>query len=193
MSTPAPSLDPEQRKHEWLPEQAPPQKEPFWKPGKFITGGLAVIGALGGLIANVQNIADFLQPSLSGDWVLTEKITKSSYRAYVGHTATFSLFLVHHGHTLTGSGEKLQVDGKDIPTGQHQPIRVTGEVSGEEAILRYDQKPGPDGAARETSGGFTLKTVRSGFLRRQVDRLEGTFSGDAAATSGTAVSVRKPN
>jgi hypothetical protein len=190
MSPPAPSFDNDTKKQpgndrsSYLPES-------FWKPGKVITAGLALVAAVAGLIANVQGIADFMQPSLSSQWLLTETNAESSYKPYIGMTSTFQLFLLHDGHNLKGDGEKIQVDGKDIPIAQHQPITVTGDVSSGDVILKYVEKPGPNGAARTTTGEFSLKTIRSGMFSRQVARLEGSFWGTAAATSGTVVAIRK--
>ena len=190
MSTPAQSFDNQTQKPS-SNETPASRPDSFWKPSKIITAGLALIAAVAGLIANVQGIADFLQPSLSGQWLLTVKNVESSYKPYVGMTSSFQVFLLHDGHTLKGDGEKVQVDGKDIPIAQHQPISVSGEVAGGNVILKYTEKPGPDKAARPTSGEFRLKTVGSGLLSRHVARMEGSFWGTAAATSGTAVAIRK--
>jgi|SRR6516162_1080404 hypothetical protein len=106
MSSPAPSPS-----H----EPAPSQPKPFWNPGKLIATALAVIAAVAGLIANLTGIFQFLQPSLSGQWLLTMHIQQSTDSAYVGKTATFQIFLINDGQNVTGAGEKIQVDGKDIP------------------------------------------------------------------------------
>src|SRR5580692_6580837 len=126
MSTPAQSFDNQTRKPS-SNEQPASRQESFWKPTKIITTALALIAAVAGLIANVQGIARFFQPSLSGQWLLTVKNTESSYKPYIGMTSTFELVLLHDGDTVSGDGEKVQVEGKNIPIAQHQPIHVMGE------------------------------------------------------------------
>ena len=51
--------------------------------------------------------------------------------------------------------------------------------------MTYDEKPGPDGRARETSGQFTLNVIRAGILSRRAARMDGAFTGTAAAMTGT--------
>lgn len=157
---------------------------------KFVTGALAVLAAVAGLIANIDKIQDFFRPSLSGEWRLTVTINQSSFRAYEGRSATYRIFVTHTGTTLSGTGEKVMVDAKEIPVPARQPIEFTGDIAGDVVTARYVLKPGTDGAARETRGQFVWKIIRGGILSRQAIRLEGTFTGTAASTSGVALAVR---
>src|ERR1700733_7432561 len=156
MATPAPALDNTAR------------QESFWRPGRLIAASLAAIATVAGLIGNVQGVSEFvsglMQPSLSGQWLLTLTIKDASYKPYVGLTSTFQVFLIQDGHNLTGNGEKIQVGGQNIPIGQHEQIMVKGELSGDTVFLKYTEKPGRDRAARPTSGDFALKVVRAGTL-----------------------------
>jgi hypothetical protein len=67
---------------------------------------------------------------------------------------------------------------------------MTGEISRSQVIFSYKEKPGPDGKARETSGQFVLNILRDGILSRTASRMQGTFSGTAAATTGTAIATK---
>ena len=57
-------------------------------------------------------------------------------------TTTFSVNPVQNGNNLIGDGEKVQVDGKDIPRGQHELISLTGQVSGNNAFLEFKERSG---------------------------------------------------
>jgi len=142
-----------------------------------------------GLIANVGSLTDFMRPSLSGPWLLTLDIRHSSLKSYEGMSTTFQLYLVQDAHTVTGRGEKIKVNGKEIPPLQHQQINLKGTVSGDDVTMTYVQTAGPDRASRQTDGEFTLKVLRAGMLTRQASRMEGSFSGTAASTTGTAVAI----
>jgi hypothetical protein len=170
-------------------EQPASTSKPKWSLTKLVTGALATIAAVATLIANIRGIETFLQPSVTGPWLLTMNIQQSSYQPYVGHSATFTLSLISDGHLVTGSGEKIQVDGKDIPFGQHQPITVSGPISGTALTLDYKEKAGPDGAARETTGQLDLTIHRAGLLSRTAASLSGKFNGTAAESSGTITAV----
>jgi hypothetical protein len=175
-----------------LPNVSSSERDLFWKPRRIVTAALASIAAVAGLIANVGSLTDFLQPSLSGPWLLTLGIQHSSLKSYEGMSATFQLFLVQDAHSITGKGEKIKVNAKDIPASQHQQISLRGTVSGDVATLSFVQTAGRDGAARQTDGELTLKVRRAGILGRQASLLEGSFSGTAASTTGSAVAIPQP-
>ena len=140
----------------------------------------------------VECIVDCIQPLLSGPWLLTLDIRHSSLKSYEGMSATFQLYLVQDAHTVTGMGEKIKVNAKDIPPAQHQQISLKGTVSGDVVTMSYVQTAGPDGASRQTDGEFRLKILRAGMLSRQASRMEGSFSGTAASTTGNAVAIPQP-
>ena len=98
---------------------------------RYVTGVLAALAAVAGLISNVDKIEDFFRPSLSGEWRLTVTINHSSYRAYEGASATYRVFVTHTGTTLTGTGERVMVDAQEVPTQTRQPIDLTGEITGD--------------------------------------------------------------
>jgi hypothetical protein len=169
------------------------EKRTFWKPGRMIAAGLITgTAVVAGLISNVGTITDFIQPSLSGPWLVTMNIKESSLKRYDSMNTTFQLYLVQDGHSVTGTGEKTKVDGQDIPIAQHQQMKVSGSVSGGRVSLQYTQTAGADGASRKTDGMFDFKVIRSGIFSRQAARMEGTFSGTAASTSGDAVAIPNP-
>lgn len=161
----------------------------FSKPIRLITSALALIAGAGTLIANIDIITAAFEPSLSGAWMLTLTNKNSALKTYEGMNFTYQLYLVQDANRVTGRGEKIEVNGKDIPTGQHQTIDLTGSVSGGVVTIGFIQKAGPDGAARPTNGDLSLRIVRAGRLSQKVSRMEGNFSSTAAATTGTAVAI----
>ena len=163
-----------------------------WKPRGLLGAGITCIAAATGLIVNVGNMTDFVQPSLSGPWLLTLNIRQSSFKSYEGMSATYQIYLVQDGHAVTGRGEKIKVNAKDISPAQHQQISLKGVVSGNAVTINYVQSAQPHGASRQTDGEFTLKILRAGMLSRQVSRMEGSFSAIAAASTGSAVAVPQP-
>jgi len=164
----------------------------FWGSRRILAATLASIAAVAGLIANVGSLSDFMQPSLSGPWLLTLDTQHSSLKSYEGMNTTFQLYLVHDAHSVTGRGEKIKVNGKEIPWAQHQHISLKGAVSGDVVTMSYVQTAGPDRASRQTEGEFKLKVLRAGALSRQASRMEGSFAGTAASSTGTAVAVPQP-
>ncbi|HTT61227.1 MAG TPA: hypothetical protein VMG35_05280 [Bryobacteraceae bacterium] len=165
-----------------------PERALFWKPWRIVAGVLTSIAAVAGLIANVGAVTDFMQPSVSGPWLLTLSIQHSSVKRFEGTTAAFQVYLDQDGHRVTGKGEKVKVNDQRIPRGQHQLLSLRGTVSGDVVTMEYGES---NGDSRQTVGEFTLKIRREGKLSRQTSRMEGSFSGTAASTSGTAVAVRQ--
>src|SRR5580700_10800176 len=96
-----------------------PERTFFRKPIRFITSALALIAGAGTLIANIDIITTAFEPSLSGSWVLTLSNRSSTMKTYEGMIFTYQLYLVQDANHVTGRGEKIKVNGKDIPTGQH--------------------------------------------------------------------------
>jgi hypothetical protein len=164
----------------------------FWRPLRFITSALAFIAGAGTLIANIDTITAAFEPSLSGAWVLTLSNKNSAIKTYEGLNLTYQLYLVQDANHVTGRGEKIKVNGKEIPSGQHQQIDLKGSISGSVVTIDFIQRAGRDGAARQTDGDLSLKIVRAGRLSRQVSRLEGSFSSTAASTTGTALAIPQP-
>jgi hypothetical protein len=162
----------------------------FWKPIRVITSVLAFIGGAATLIANVDTFKAVFEPSLGGAWVLTLNNKNSSLKTYEGMNSTYQLYLVEDdADHLTGTGEKIKVNGKDIPTAQHERLDLKGSVSGGVVAITFIQKAGPDGAARQTTGDLNLKILRAGKLSHRVSRLDGSFSSTAASTTGTALAT----
>jgi hypothetical protein len=161
----------------------PSPEKPFWNPLKLIAATIAAIAAVAGLISNVESILDFLQPSVSGQWMLTQTVGTSN--------ATFVLNLDQHGHKLTGDAIQIQVDGQAIPPARQNEMKLRGQISGTDVMLEYTEKPAHQGSGHETLGELSLNVIRPGVLTRRISRMEGTFSATEASTSGKSVAVPK--
>jgi hypothetical protein len=158
--------------------------------GNLIITALAILGGAAAFITNIDKIQDFFQPSLDGMWVLTNTIEGSTFSSYRGLPVTYHVFLTHNGRQVSGTGEKIMENGKEIPTSAHSPIEIAGEVQGRSVVARFVLKPAPDGAARETRVQFEWRVVRGGFPSRTAVRLEGTFISTGASSRGQSTGVR---
>jgi hypothetical protein len=160
-------------------------------PWKLITTLAAGLAGIAALITNIDTIADLFTPSVAGAWQITETIKKSTYMPYIGERATYRVTLYQDGSKVSGTGEKIMVNDKQIPPSQKQPLEIIGgNIEGGELKVSFKLEPAPDKAARETRGEFNWHVVRGGIFKTTAIRLEGTFWGTVADTQGDAVAVR---
>ncbi|HEX8517231.1 MAG TPA: hypothetical protein VF868_13625 [Bacteroidia bacterium] len=117
--------------------------------------------------------------NVNGKWKITCHIKSSTYKAYVGKSSGFKIYLTQDDDKIKGQGEMWWVDDKEIPYEQHLPITVEGKVDGENMVLSYTQV----GSKRTTVGEMVLNTSGG-------DVLNGSFSGTAADAKGTVTAER---
>lgn len=147
---------------------------------------LGAIAAIALLVVNVDTLANFLRPSMDGEWTFVVTITNSNLPVYIGMTSTYTLDIRDRGSIVSGYAEKIRVNGAPIPIKERQGLEFKdAHVVWNDVKVTYLLKPAIDGAARETTGSFAWKTTRAGILSRQAVRLDGVFSGRAADSSGT--------
>jgi hypothetical protein len=79
-----------------------------------------------------------------------------------------------------GSGRKIAENGTPLQRAAQTPITVLGTVSGDQLMLTFVER----GARRESAGTFVLR-------RESDESLRGTFSSDAAKSSGTVEAYRR--
>ena len=95
----------------------------------MVAAALTSLAAVAGLIANVGSLTDFMQPSLSGPWLLTLDIQHSSLKSYEGMSATFQLYLVQDAHSVTGRGGELTLKIFRAGMLSRQASRMQGSFS----------------------------------------------------------------
>jgi hypothetical protein len=157
------------------------QQQISWKrKSKKIKGGILFLAAIIGIPSGIYGYYKHLTTkSIQGQWKITCHINSSSYRPYIGKSSGFKIYFIQEQDKVKGKGEMCWVDDKEIPYSQHVPIIVEGKVDGKKIILNYTQK----GEKRTTVGEIDLSA-------NSVNVFEGTFSGTAADTKGTAIAER---
>ncbi|MCB9163577.1 MAG: hypothetical protein H6592_03935 [Flavobacteriales bacterium] len=111
---------------------------------------------------------------LTGTWVLTNKVTGTTYRKYMDDTHEFRIEVVQTGDVLEGRG--VQSRYNDKPARNRYPIWFTqAEIKDDLVAINYGMK-----GSREFTGTFTLKVDKD-----DPTLLRGTFTSAAANTTGT--------
>ena len=144
---------------------------------KMVLGGLATLIATG---AAAAGIVEFYERravvDISGEWRLINTIEKTTYRPFNGLQLGYRIFLRQRGVEFEGDGEKWSENGVDIPSLQHTPIVLNGQLNGRQLRGTFREK----GQRRETVGTFEWTLEGEGHT------LTGTFTSTAAAASGTS-------
>lgn len=136
------------------------------------------------LVLFLLNEYIFRKINLTGEWVTTIKIEKTSYKPFENLTVEYKIHLIQKGYELSGSGEKI----KDIKPDGTQTVflrenRVILEVDGyferkyfarNKIYLNINE----EGRKRETRATYFLKFQNH-------NDLQGTFISTAADASGT--------
>ncbi|MDQ3440211.1 MAG: hypothetical protein M3478_07655 [Planctomycetota bacterium] len=119
---------------------------------------------------------------LSGTWSLDTEVQSSSMRAFEGLQLGYRLQLNQQGDRITGHGQKIRENGRELTAPARTPISVHGTIEGNQLVLTYTEQ----GHRRASHGTFVLQRDDDGTLR-------GKFSSDAAQSSGLAAARRPRN
>jgi hypothetical protein len=131
-------------------------------------------------------ILDSMRPrragDLTGSWEIQNVVSSTDYPAYRGLRLTYRIVLHQDGERISGDGKKWAENGRRIPAAQRTPIRLSGEMVGREARVRFTES----GNRRDSAGSFRwrLSADGTGFA--------GTFASSAAAARGVSAAVRLP-
>ena len=129
-----------------------------------------------------EPLGETAPPSLSGSWELRTIIEETSYPSFLGTQLTFRVNLTQTGERLQAEGEKLSEQStgaaaREYAPDSRTPITLEGAFLGERLVqLAFEER----GSLR-SSGGDMLLTVVS------PERLEGSFSSNAAGSAGRVV------
>jgi hypothetical protein len=124
-----------------------------------------------GVAASIDN--------LSGSWIFTNQVERSSKHSFNDLTLGFRMQLVQTGNRVQGYGVKWLENGRPLVSRSRTPITVAGTIDGRSLALTFTER----GARRITHGSFEMQLAEDGSLH-------GRFSSDAARSSGRAQAVR---
>ena len=116
---------------------------------------------------------------LSGWWMLTDHVERSSRHSFNDLTLGFRMQLVQTGNRVRGHGVKWLENGRPLAARSRTRITVDGMREGRRLALTFTER----GARRTSQGSFEMQLAEDGSL-------DGRFSSDAAHSSGRAEAVR---
>jgi hypothetical protein len=116
---------------------------------------------------------------LSGWWMLTNRVERSSANSFNNLRLGFRLRLDQTGNRVRGNGVKWLENGRPVALRNRTPIVVAGTMAGTRLVLTFTER----GARRTSRGTFEMELADDGSLA-------GRFSSDAARSSGWAQAVR---
>ncbi len=128
----------------------------------------------------VQTIKEL---NLTGQWALTNRIVTTSYAPYRGLRLGYDLSLQQRGTAITGKGEKVSENGREILASARSPISLTGKLEGRQLNLSFVE----NGVKRVTRGSFQLTVNEEGTA------WTGTFKQTAASTRGETTATKLPS
>lgn len=163
-ATPAPSA--KERRHPTVPPAAVPPTPVASEPARADTAA---------------EPDDETAPNISGRWMLTNAIHRTSHSAFRGLRIRFRIELEQHGDTITGRGRKFTIDDRPIPPAERSEIVFDGTVRGRDVIMRFVEH----GARRDSNGRVRWRISSDG------QSLEGTFDSSAADSAGRSHANRE--
>lgn len=132
-----------------------------------------------------ENTAASAEPviakALDGEWRVTNTVRETSYSAYQNLQLQYRIVLDVKGTTVTGRGEKIEEGGRGLPRQSRTPIQLNGSVHSDRIEATFVES----GKVRQSEGKFLWHLDPTGT------RATGTFTSDAANSSGSSVAVKK--
>ena len=129
----------------------------------------------------VASAEPVIAKALDGEWRVTNTVTETSYSAYQNLQLQYRIVLDVKGTTVTGRGEKIEEDGRGLPRQSRTPIQLNGSVHSDRIEASFVES----GKVRQSEGKFLWHLDPTGT------RATGTFTSDAANSSGSSVAVKK--
>ncbi len=158
-------------------QESPESAKKLWKSivGSTVTG-LAIVGGFLGIYTFVHGCSPY---DLNGKWIITNTIQSTSYHPYQGLKLGYTVYLTQHDTEITGTGEKETENGKELPTGAHSHVSITGSISRKKITATFVE----EGTERKTEGTFDWT-----YLSKNA--LDGRFTSTAADAEGPSVARR---
>jgi|SRR5690242_15095740 len=141
-------------------------------PAAIVTSATIV----GVFVAVYQFVVNYSMYDLTGEWMITDTIEKTSYHPHRGLRLAFRVHLIQKGRDITATGEKWSENDVPLPSRLHTPIKITGSINGKRITATFEE----EGAERR-SGGIFYWTIQE-----ETNSLRGTFTSTSADTSGSS-------
>jgi hypothetical protein len=130
---------------------------------------------------NTVSAEPVVAKALDGEWRVTNTVRETSYSAYQNLQLQYRIVLDVNGTTVTGRGEKIEEGGRGLPRQSRTPIQLNGSVHSDRIEATFVES----GKVRQSEGKFLWHLDPTGT------RATGTFTSDAANSSGSSVAVKK--
>lgn len=151
---------------------------------KYTTKGwtllIALLTGFTLVYGSIQGYDYFRTPDISGEWYITLTVEGSSLKSYIGDVHGIKIYFTQVDKAVTGSGEKVDYNGKELNFSEHTKLDFNGSLNGHIFKTQYNLY----GANRQTRGMFEAEITDGG------KKLVGTFSGTAAKSYGRITGVK---
>lgn len=138
-----------------------------------------------GFIASVVTVIGFIMiyipkssSDLTGEWLMTSKIEKSDYKAYIGSSVQWTMFITECENKVKGTAEKIKINGIDLDYKQRTSLEFEGVIEKNRLVINYFE----NGKMRRTSGIINV------ILEK--DKFSGQFSQTAASAGGSILGIK---
>ncbi len=118
--------------------------------------------------------------NLNGQWNVANVVEQTSFPAYQNLRLGYRVLISQTGNEFFAQGEKILENGKQLAVTARTAIHLKGSITGNTATATFTE----EGAKRSSNGRIVWQIDQSG------KRLVGTFSSDAADSSGSSVATR---
>ena len=144
--------------------------------GKYTKAGTII--ALISLIIAAISFVPKSSNNLTGEWLMTSKITKADMKAYIGAEVQWKMYITESDNKIQGTAEKIKINGIDVDYNQRTSLEFNGVIEKNKLTINYVE----NGKVRKTSG-----IIKSIF---QDDSFFGNFSQTASSTNGTIIGCK---
>jgi hypothetical protein len=107
-------------------------------------------------------------------------VEQTSFPAYQNLRLGYRVLISQTGNDFVAQGEKILENGKRLGVAARTAIHLTGSITGNTVSATFTE----EGAKRSSNGRIVWQIDQDG------KRLVGTFSSDAADSSGSSVATR---
>lgn len=139
---------------------------------KIISAIAAVITFSIGIWQFIEWRSERYQDRYDGQWTMQTEIETASYRPYVGMKAESILHVTQSDHNLSGTGEKVKVNGTALNFRDRTSMTFQGSIEDETFTINYFER----GKLRESSGMLSGEFTGN--------ELHGTLSSTASDSRG---------
>jgi hypothetical protein len=119
-------------------------------------------------------------PNLNGQWNVVNVVEQTSFPAYQQLRLGYRVLISQTGRDFVAQGEKILENGKRLEVAARTAIHLTGTITGNTASATFTE----EGSRRSSNGRIVWQIDQNG------KRMVGTFSSDAADSSGSSVATR---